>query len=102
MLYAKKNIKKNSVQMYILLLNDFIINNNEKIKHLFVSLSEDTKGIIENDKTFYNIQNRDFVPLVAYLVNNHSDYFENINLQDLDKEHFSKLKSYLEEAAVSL
>jgi len=88
--------------MYILLLNDFISHNNEKVKPLFVSLYEDTKGIIDNDKTFYNIQNRDFVPLVAYLINNHSDYFENINLTDLNKEHFSKLKTYLEEAAISL
>ncbi len=104
MLYARKNIKKNNVQMYILLLNDFISDNNDKVKPLFVSLYEDTKAIITKDKTFYTIKNRDFVPLVAYLVNNHSDYFKNIDLKELDKdkEHFSQLRSYLEKAAISI
>lgn len=102
LLYAKRNIEKNNVRIYIFLLNDLITKKNSNAIPLFSSLYRDTKNIVNKSISFYKIENRDFVPIVAYLSNKHPDYFRDVDTENLKDEDYTQLKSYLEEAVSSI
>jgi len=98
MLYAKRNAKKDNIRIYLILLRDLIKQDSPKIRPIFTSLYADTKGIIDHSKSYYSIEDRDAIPIIAYLVNNHADYFRKVDPKDLKVEDFTQLKKYLEKA----
>lgn len=102
MLYAKRNSNKDIIQMYIHLLNELLKGiDDDEIKMIFTTLYDDTKGIINKTKTYYNIENRETVLLISFLVEKHSDYFVEIDEPSLDDANLSELKDYLQEAALA-
>ena len=102
MLFAKRNIKKDNIKRYLLLLNDFMQKRDKTLGWLFVTLFAHTQGIVNGTMTFYQIPERETIPLVAYLAKTHPDYFKSIDTDSLSPDHFSQLKVYMEEAVVRL
>lgn len=101
MLYAKRNSTKDNVETYILLINELLknIEGATSIRIVIHALYDDTKGIINKTHSYYSIQNRESIPLIAFLAEKHPDHFQEVDTDSIDTVELSVLKEYLEEAA---
>lgn len=95
-MYFAKNNSLDKFELYLSFLSEIINSDNTKYKIVFYNIFKEVQQLSKGEIDYSKISSETF-DIVSVLMFNHTDYFKNINLNDLKVENYQDVLAFLKE-----